>query len=134
MILIAGYVVVTGIIVSSETVMAAQKEMNTIQSGILMTNIDISSSTWMNGTMTLTINNTGNMVISDMSDIDLYILEGTSMNRYTYPGYSRTLSPDTINPEFWDPDETLTLSISITPEPIWVQVTTPNGISASGYL
>lgn len=134
MILVAGYVIATGIIVTSETVMGAQKEMNSIQSDILNTGITITntlnSTTWL----TLEIENTGNTVISDISAIDIYILEGTTMNRYT--NNTVVPYPAIINPGFWDPGETLSITTTLItgPFPKWAKVTTPNGISASVYL
>ncbi len=142
MILFAGYVVVTGILVTSETVIGAQKEMSSIQSEILGTGITITGSTvaypnpeW---NLTLSVENIGNQVISEMDEIDLFVYFDTDsdMIRYSSDNYivSRPLNTDIINPGFWDPGESLTIKLeNLGALPTWAQVTTPNGISASTY-
>ncbi|MDD4126347.1 MAG: hypothetical protein PHV39_01500, partial [Methanomicrobium sp.] len=46
-----------------------------------------------------------------------------------------SISPDIINPGLLDPQEVLNISIRYQgAKPKWVQVTTPNGVSASAYV
>ncbi|MBN1167122.1 MAG: hypothetical protein JXA44_08335 [Methanospirillaceae archaeon] len=133
-ILIAGYVVATGILVTSETVIGAQKEMSAIQSDILNTGITITNTDNETDWVALDVENSGNSVISDLGAIDIYVLEGTTMTRYT--NNTPIITPTSINPGYWDPGETLNISTTLNtgPYPKWVKVATPNGITASAYL
>ncbi len=143
LILVAGYVVATGILVTSETVIGAQKEMNVVQIEILGTGITVTSSPpgfdseTGKYNLTLSVENTGDAVISDLDELDIYILVNNEMVRYSGASIIPSppvIAPDTINPRFLDPDETLTITIEdIDGTPEWAKVTTPNGISASAY-
>ncbi len=146
LLIVTAYVLVSGAITVSQVTVGAQKEMTVVQERILGTSLSIMYFT-PSGTLpvTLVLNNTGREVISPFNRMDVYVFDSTSgLNRYQYDlaggeGTWRNetpIVPDIINPRMWDPGEQLNITIEPVTgtTPLWVRVTTPNGVSVSGYL
>lgn len=142
LLLITGYLLAGGIIVLTETAVAAEKDMNAVNLNKLGTSIRIEGSS-MNGTV-LTLNNTGSERISDFASMDVYLKANNSAIEY-YPynenpserGWTvTTIVPNYINLGSWDPGETMTITVNnpLNGPYIWAQVTAPNGVSSSAYL
>lgn len=137
LLLVTGYLLASGIIFLTETVMSAEKDMTALQVSTLGTSIRIEGSL-QNGTelTRLSLNNTGAEKINDIESMDVYLRNNVSMEFYPSSRWTGTsISPNSINPASWDPGETLEISLNAVSGPyIWTQATTPNGVSASAYL
>jgi flagellar protein FlaF len=146
LLIVTAYVLVSGAITVSQVTVGAQKEMTGVQERILGTSLSVTYfSSAGTSPVTLVLNNTGREVIGPFNRMDVYVYDATSgLTRYQYnlAGGAGTwrnetpIVPDIINPRMWDPGERL--NITIEPEtgasPVWVRVTTQNGVSVSGYL
>lgn len=141
LLIITGYLLAGGIISLTNTMISAEKDMTSISSNIAGTAIRITDSSG-NSTVSLTLSNTGSERISDYEYMDVYVQAGDSVPEYYRynpsggRGWQVTgIVPDTVFPGDWDPGEELYITINADSGPYtWVQVTTPNGVSASAYL
>ena len=106
------------------------------------------------GDLTVTVDNTGSSSTPDFSRMDVileytdtsnnavvtYLDHSTSApgnNEWTIPGSG--ISPDTFNPNMWDPDEVITIDILVSPAvksstAALVAVVTPWGISDTSQV
>lgn len=141
LLIITGYLLAGGVISLTETMVAAEKDMTAISVRTSGTSIRIAEASG-NSTISLTLNNTGTERISDYDAMEVYAMAGESMPElYFYnPSGGRGwrisgISPDSVFPGSWDPGESMDVTVTTEGGPYtWVQVTTPNGISASAYL
>jgi archaeal flagellar protein FlaF len=145
LLIVTAYVLVAGALTVSQVAISAQTDMTGVQKEILGTSLSITnSSSNQSSPIILVLNNTGREVIRPITKMDVFGYESTPGKvRYQYSRsgssgtwQNGTIMPDTINPNLWDPDESLTITIvpNASGTVSWVQVTTPNGISASKYL
>ena len=128
------------------------KDLATVNAAQVGDQLDITSAvvdTPGTGDLTVTVDNTGSRSTQDFSRMDV-ILEYTDTsdnavvkyldhttaapgnNEWTVPGSG--ISPDSFNPNMWDPDEVLTIDILVSPAvkantAALVAVVTPWGIS-----
>ncbi len=134
------------------------KKANDMQNGKLKTEIEIVNVSVSDAqNITVVINNTGKTKIlnDDFKYIDVFVYydiisaaEGYTFKRipYTekYPPENNSwtvvsISPDSVNPRNFDPDEQMKIWIRVLPRiengtTGWIKVVTPNGISASSYF
>ena len=160
-ILVATYVFTTGGFYMVDTLTYSFKEMQDTNNEQLKTEINIDSINQADGqNIYVTLNNTGHEKIRDFSRMDVivhyytpgggpegtlkiiwipYTDQGTpNDNEWTVTG----ISPAAINPGIFDPGEEMTIWIKISSgDPVmegsvnnWLQITTPNGVSASKYF
>lgn len=131
------YVLVGSVILTAETVTAAQGDVGHLQEARMRTMISLSVYQVVGTTVYLNVTNTGDEPISDLSHMDVIISDGTSGPTYHHnadgavssaPWQMETIQPDYIHPSQLDPGEVLTLSVTGTQRPIWAQVITPNGV------
>jgi hypothetical protein len=115
--------------------------MTALNSRAAHTSIRITGTSW-NETLSVTLSNTGQERISDYEFIDVYLQNGDLAPEFYWynPSGGRgwqkiNIVPDTVYPGAWDPGEELHMIVTADNGPYsWVQVTTPNGVSASAYL
>lgn len=143
LILLAGYVIATGILTIAETTIYTQSEMALIHESIQQTDISMAvpNPEYSGGTLTFYVSNNGttSFKITD-TGFDFYVNNGATkeITRYSIsdlPPNSVTIPEEKINRGYWDPSETLKAEISIplyTPD--LVKIVTPNGVSASGEV
>lgn len=149
LLIITAYVIIGGILSTTEIVSAAQTDKFNHQEVRMRTDIDITGATILqpSGTMYLQVENTGKEIISGFEYCDLHL---AFMNQnepvyYTYTSSSSPgtgewtvagIAPDSIHKNQLDPGETLNMTVQypLASIPIWAQVTTPNGVYDSGYL
>ena len=137
LILVAGYVIATGILMIAETTITTQIDVAEAEEQRLQSSISISGNYTGEDWVVLHILNSGRSIYgpSDIGKMDLFIYDGSStMNRYTTsssPAFAYTLITDLVNHNMWDPGETIEIRIngSITPE--WAKFVTSNGVYAS---
>jgi len=139
LILITGYVISTGLLVVSETVVITQTEMSSIQENIRQTVISLNSSTvTQSGTydMEIQIANNGSVSFggSDYSKMDLFIYDGSTMEKYSI-STSYSLKNDLMNKGIWDPSEIIVITkTGLGNKPLWAKVALPNGVAISTNL
>lgn len=137
------------------------KKMNEIDNAMLKTGIEIVNVSATNKSelseINVSIDNTGTTKIlnSDFKHIDVFIhynaagagnitkwiqYNGTECGALQNNEWTvRDISPDLANPRIFDPDEEMEICIQVYPaieenSTNWVNVVTPNGVSASRYF
>jgi len=137
LIIIAGYVIATGILMVAETTIYAQTDAAYNQELIRQTDISMDS-LWNSETLSLNVYNNGSTSFSsrDFSNMDIFIYpdDTNKIKRYTKDNCIRfnvTPTSDIINKGMWDPSEVLLVNLSLAQEPKWVKFVTSNGVSAS---
>jgi flagellar protein FlaF len=141
LLIVTGYLLAGGIISLTNTMISAEKDMTSLSTRIVGTSIRITESSG-NSTVSLTLNNTGSERISRYEYMDVYVQAGDTVPEYYRynPSGGRGwlivgIVPDTVFPGAWDPGEEMFIVLTGDGGPYtWVQVTTPNGVSASAYL
>lgn len=138
-ILVTAYILVGGTVMTSETVVNAQKDMTALQVKMIGTSMDITDVSPGNPRY-ITIENTGSEPIRNFEQVDVFLtFSGSSPAIYRYnadggTGYWKKIEivPDSIHPQQWDPGEVLNMSVEYEESGtlIGVQVTTGNGASA----
>jgi flagellar protein FlaF len=133
LLIVTAYVLVSGVLVTSETVVAAQKDMTAIQVEMLGTSLEITEATNNN----ITVTNTGSEPIRDLDKMDVYMRfsenEAWNLYRTTSTGWSVDIYKNEdwtpYSSKIFNPGNTIKLSHSIG-SPYEVKIVTPNGISA----
>jgi len=120
LLIVTAYVLVSGVLVTSETVVAAQKDMTAIQVEMLGTSLEITEATNNN----ITVTNTGSEPIRDFEHLDIYIYQngGWTLFRTTSAGWS-------VDNTYMNPGKSVVITHGIE-SPYEVKIVTPNGISA----
>jgi len=154
----SSYLLATSTIFTMNTLSQSFKKANDMQNGKLKTEIEIVNVSVSDAqNITVVINNTGKTKIlnDDFKYIDVFVYydivgaaEGYTFKwiLYTekYPPENNSwtvvsISPDSVNPRNFDPDEQMKIWIRVLPRiengtTGWIEVVTPNGISASSYF
>jgi len=150
LIIVAGYVIATGILMVAETTVYTQMDVSYNQELIRQTDISMDSS-WDSVESTLSINvyNNGSTSFTskDFEKMDLYIYpDGGEMQRYSVNTFNPKIPNilddlvycenfnhcDVLNRGMWDPAEVLIFSVpSVDPKPDRVIFVTPNGVTAT---
>lgn len=143
LIIIAGYVIATGILMVAETTVYTQMDVSYNQEFIRQTDISMDAS-WDSGTLSINVYNDGStsFTTKDYEKMDLFIYpDGGVMERYPVSGLSPSIPDkdidqvhgDVLNLGMWDPAEVLTISFSIA-EPDRVIFVMPNGVTATASV
>ena len=154
----SSYLLATSTIFTMNTLSQSFKKANDMQNGKLKTEIEIVNVSVSDAqNITVVINNTGKTKIlnDDFMYIDVFVYYDIvgAAERYTFKWipYTETyppendhwtvvsISPDSVNPRNFDPDEQMKIWIRVLPRiesgtTGWIEVVTPNGISASSYF
>lgn len=145
LILIAGYVIATGILTISETLIYTQTDVSFNQENIAQTDISLDSS-YSDTTLSMIVYNNGSTSFTskDLENMELFVYhEGSGISHYTKGMCSRfDISTDAgkeyrdiINIGIWDPSEALEISINgIASKPDRVKFITSNGVTASSSV
>ena len=155
LLVLAGYVLVSGTLASADSIGSAQKDMAQEKDEQVHTAIKISTNSWKNkpglDLLLFDLKNIGSEPIGDFNHTDMYILlepdyipvyysfNGVVSGGSTGDGALKTwgymtITPDTTHPSMLDPGETMAVSITYSnfhPQPphYVVNVTTPNGVT-----
>lgn len=130
LLIVTAYVLVSGVLVASETVVSAQKDMTAIQVEMLGTSLEITDTYPLPNSTFISVefSNTGNEPIRDFENMDLFIKTTGNQYRYSNPSHWTTsikqLNPGQSTSITFDPG----LIFSTIQE---VRIITPNGIPAS---
>jgi len=139
-ILITAYIIAAGILGLATSVAEAQKEVTAMTIKASGTAIEIMESSG-NETLYLVIKNKGSEQI-EYTYMDVYLRDENYIpDFFSYsPSAEKRwtkvlISPDKVFPGVWDPGENITISLNTGGKSyIWVQVTTPVGVSAQAEL
>lgn len=134
LIIIAGYIIATGILTIAETTIIAQTEMSAIFANIEQTKISVSNYVWSGNRLSLYFQNDGAISFKRLdSGIDLFIGDSSDnkTTRYSLSDFTTRITNDVTNKGFWDPSEILEINITLSYTPNWAKFITSNGISAS---
>jgi len=131
LLIITAYVLVGGVLTTTQIAMNAQSEMTAVHMQTLATSFAINSSKTVvdNGMIYLSITNSGSEQI-DLSHTDVFLTETLAG---TAPILIKTWSllPPNTNKVLWRPTEVLNMSIAYGGTyPVKIQITTGNGVSA----
>lgn len=142
MLIITAYFLVGVVLTTAEVVSTAQSDQLNQQEERIRTGVSILNTTIDSGVLYAEIQNTGSVEISDVKYMDIYTINNSAnppvyyargTGAGTWSLVSRDL--DIINPGMWDPKEVINISVRYPgTDPLWMQVTTPNGISDSTYV
>jgi flagellar protein FlaF len=142
LLVITAYILVGGTLGTTEVVVQAQSDLAIQQETRLRTGIEIRQTLLDSdaGTLYVEVKNTGSEPVVDFTHVDVYLINssepafipyGTGPNTWSMV----TINPDTVHPSQLDADEVLNLSVQYVGDPpVWVQVTTGNGVFDSAYL
>jgi flagellar protein FlaF len=155
LLVMVAYLLVGSVISTAQIVTSAQKSATLLEEQQLKTDITISNAaiipdSYYPSDFNCTINNTGNMVISDFTHMDVLVYDnGSSSNIFTLYPYN----PSSGNPEIgtWTiinnhdqydspqselyPGNSYIIEVMTTgSSPHWFQITTGNGVYASTFL
>lgn len=133
LIIIAGYVIASGILMVAETTVMAQIDVTATNEQLLQSSIQITTGEYDDPELTLMIQNTGNFVygINDFDKMDLFIFSSAGMTKYDNDDFSYILLNDTVNKKMWDPNENISVSISDIGTPLWAKFVTSNAAFSS---
>jgi flagellar protein FlaF len=151
MLLAAGYVIIAGFTGAVDSMSISMKESQDLLNDQLKTEIKVENFNRINDNMfQLTVNNTGNIKITNVSRMDMILKFSDPSNTTFYLPYrseitgsenawsKASISPDNINPGIFDPGEKMEVRVYITTglpnNAGWVRAITPNGVSGSSYF
>jgi flagellar protein FlaF len=145
MLVIVAYMLVGSVLTTAEVVTSAQTDHTLLQEARLGTSISVNRSraeTNISGqVLNFNVTNTGNVIISDFTHMDVYTWDGTptGYRRYSYSPScvgtdtwcKNSIVPDMIHPHQLDPGEKMWACATYTDTNlVWFQVTTGNGVNA----
>ena len=143
LLVVVAYLLVGGTLTAAETVANAQKDLTLLNEARLRTDWHLNDSEIeiAGNVLNFSITNTGNEVISDFPYIDVYTDDSGSsaFKQYTYEKtYSGTsgywtlmIENDRVHPNQLDPGEKAWILATFSgSDPVWVQMTTRNGVYA----
>jgi archaellum component FlaF (FlaF/FlaG flagellin family) len=148
LIIVAGYVIATGILMVAETTVYTQIDVSYNQEFIKQTDISMDYS-WDSGNLSINVSNNGSTSFTskDFEKMDLYIYpDGGEMQRYSVNTFNPKIPNivddfaycenfnhcDVLNKGMWDPAEVLIFSVpSVDPKPDRVIFVMPNGVTAT---
>ncbi|MGB8219265.1 MAG: hypothetical protein WCE46_02645 [Methanoregula sp.] len=142
---LVAYILIGSTLSTAQTVAEAQKDLTLMDESRLRTDIAISNISENGDMFTFEITNTGSEVISDFTHMDILVNNGTAdyaeyMYTKTSTGVPGTWTIDGFNqnlhPGRLDPGEKISCNATYYPgeAPVWIQVTTGNGVYASAYI
>lgn len=137
LIIIAGYVVATGILMIAESTINTQSEMNFVYESIQQTIIGIWEDSSEGTVLDVKIVNNGSTTFN-LNDENFEIYVGNKLTnittRYSTSAFTITPINDIVNKGFWDPYEVITIYTDLGYTPNWFKIVTPNGVSASTII
>ena len=126
LLIVTAYVLVSGVLVASETVVAAQKDMTAIQVEMLGTSLNV---TYLEPN--IIIENNGNEPIRDFDKLDVYVVDTSSgPTLYRYPSDWTIINPPPTKKQL-NPGEEMKISlIDYNSTVSSIKIVTPNGVPA----
>ena len=143
LLIITGYVLIGGTLSTAQIVMAAQRAAAEKEGQRIHTQIEIMNASTNTTTQQtfIEVKNTGSEVVGDFDHMEVYLLQGTQPYTYTNlsvaGNWTYSINPDLVHPNLLDPSEVANITALYDPahgDPLWVKVTTANGVYDSAYL
>lgn len=147
LLVIVAYVVVSGTLFAAETMANTQKDLTIQQEARMRTALsltDLANSTSQPYIVFANITNTGTEIISDFKHMDVIVYDNEH-GEYEVCTYDPDVATrghwkinddygEFIHPNELDPGEVYQIEITtVANEPKWFQITTANGVYASGF-
>jgi hypothetical protein len=134
LILLTGYVIASGILSISQSMLETQTDVSALDEQILHSNIQIINYSTNSKDLSLEVKNTGetSYSVNDLNKIDLYLLIGSIQK--LVPTHKLKSETDLVNKEMWDPGEILYVNYTYISTPVWARIVTSNGITSSIIL
>lgn len=136
------YVLVGGMLMTVETATLTQTELSHLQDDRLRTGIEVTAHSQGGGTVMVTLNNTGSVVVGNFTHMDLYLGNGTAVPllyhhssagadpAWSELGISAGGAPERVHIGELDPGEALEMAAPYTGELHWIKVVAGNGATA----
>lgn len=136
------YVLVGGMLMTVEQATMTQTEVTHLQDDRLHTAIEITGHSVVDGTVGVTVNNSGSVVVGNFSHMDLYVGDGVSSPHlyhhtssgaepaWTLLGIYQGDEPERVHIGELDPGEALIMTAQYTDEIHWIKVVAGNGATA----
>ncbi len=133
------YMLVGGILTTVETATLTQTEVTHLQDDRLRTSLEITAHAQADGTVAVTLNNTGSVVIGNFTHMDLYLGDGVAAPLlyhhasagaepvWSELGISAGDAPERVHIGELDPGEALGMAAPYTGELHWIKVVAGNG-------
>jgi flagellar protein FlaF len=140
------YILVGTTLSTAELVVSAQNDLTLQNEQRLRTDLVISEKMIDGNAINFSVINTGNEIISNFQHVDVYsyVTGDTGYQYYRYDKYATgddgnwtitRFENDYLHPKSLDPGETMWCLANFSgTNPIWIQIATANGVSASAYL
>jgi flagellar protein FlaF len=146
LLVVVAYILVGSTLSTAELVVSAQNDLTIHHEQRLRTNLEITDKMIEGSAINFSVENTGNEIISDFVHVDVLSYDGVTPG-YTEYIYQKDVIPtsgywsitrfdnDYLHPKSLDPGETMWCMATFSGDtPLWFQITTANGVSASAYL
>jgi len=146
LLVVVAYILVGSTLSTAELVVSAQNDLTMHNEQRLRTDLVITDKMIEGSAINFSVENTGNEIIYDFVHMDVLSYNGVTPG-YTDYIYQKDVIPtsgywsitrfenDYLHPKSLDPGETMKCMATFSGDtPIWFQVTTANGVSASAYL
>jgi archaeal flagellar protein FlaF len=150
LLIIVAYVVVGSTLTAAETVSFAQKDLTQINEARLKTSIALNKTeaSLSGQALNFSVANNGYEIIRDFSHMDILLSTGGESGGYQHMIYDSgtcgkpgtwcingNIVPDTIHPGELDPGEKMWIWATFNAgSPVWLQVSTGNGVYATAYI
>jgi flagellar protein FlaF len=140
------YVLVGGMLTTVETVTLAQTEVTHMNEDRLNTALGLTSHAVDGETVTITLNNTGSVVIGNFTHMDLYLGDGSTqptLFRHSSAGTSPNWTDqgifsgglaELVHPGELDPGEELVMQASYAGDLHWIKVVAGNGATVEAAV
>jgi archaeal flagellar protein FlaF len=126
LLIITAYVLVAGVLTTTQIAMNAQSDMTAVHMEMLGTSVNVDSISVINSspsTIYLNVRNTGSEPI-DLSHTSVFIWKNGAVHTLVNATWTPAVNQ-------WRPTETLNMSVSYSDTyPVIIQITTGNGVSA----
>jgi len=146
LLVVVAYILVGSTLTTAEVVVTAQNDLTLQHEQRLRTSLAITDKMIEGSAIKFSVENTGSELVSNFAHMDIMTSDGVGLGytAYTYqnvgmPGtgyWSVTrIENDYLHPNSLDPGESMWCMATFSGDPpIWFQITTANGVSASAYL
>ncbi|HQJ87713.1 MAG TPA: hypothetical protein PLY91_04135 [Methanoregulaceae archaeon] len=136
------YVLVGGMLTTVETATLTQTEVTHLQDDRLHTMLEIAGHSLENGTVDVSVKNSGSVVIGNFTHMDLYVGDGATIPllyhhsssgevpAWSLQGIYLGAEPERVHIGALDPGETLVMTAPYSGELHWIKVVAGNGATA----
>lgn len=146
LLVVVAYILVGSTLSTAELVVTAQNDLTLNHEQRLRTDLEITDKIIEGSAINFSVRNSGSEIITDFAHTTVLSYDGVSPG-YTGYIYQKDVIPsggywsitrfenDYLHPKSLDPGESMRCMATFSGDtPLWFQITTANGVSASAYL